>query len=60
MTTWREEFARLSEVERQAMEKWQANGRASNLVYDAKEATNAFLIKYQQHNFPPHDAEIPN
>jgi len=58
MTTWREEFTRLSEIERQSIEQWQENGHASNLVISAKDETNAFLRRYASCNFPPHDTEM--
>jgi hypothetical protein len=59
MATYREEFARLSEIEREAIEEWQVNGQASNRVINAKEAINAFLTRYMRDNCPPHDTEMP-
>jgi len=61
MATWREEFERFSELEQQMIVKWQAtpNTTTSNLVISAKEATSAFLAKYNGHAGPPLDSEIP-
>ena len=59
MATWNEEFARLSEIEGNAVDEWKANPHAANAVINAKEATNALLIRYQQAGCPPHDTEIP-
>lgn len=59
MATWLQEFERLSEIERKAIEEWKANRHAANLVYNAKEATNALLQRFMGANFPPHDASFP-
>lgn len=60
MTTWKEEFARLSEIERTAIENWKANPNACDAVINAKEATNALLRKYKRAGCPAHDAEMPS
>ena len=60
MTTWKEEFARLSEIERTAIESWKANRNACDAVISAKEATNTLLRKYKQAGCPAHDAEMPS
>ena len=60
MPTWREEFQRLSEIEREAIAEWQTNGQASNAVINAKEATSALLRRYQQHGNPAHDTPMPD
>jgi hypothetical protein len=59
MPTWKEEFHRLSEIEREAIAEWLKNGHASNAVVNAKETTNALLIKYQSAGCPAHDEEMP-
>ena len=61
MATWREKFARLSQIEEKAMDEWKGNANAntSNAVINAKEATNAFLIRYQSAGCPPHKTEMP-
>ena len=58
MATWREEFQRLSVIEREEIEKWTAGERNSNALINAKEATNAFLIKYQAAGCPAHNQEM--
>lgn len=60
MPTWRHEFERLSEIEREAIAEWQRNRHASNAVIDAKDAAKAFLIRYQQAGCPPHESEMPD
>jgi len=60
MTTWKEEFARLSEIERTAIESWKANPNACDAVISAKEATNALLRRYERAGCPAHDAEMPS
>jgi hypothetical protein len=60
MTTWKEEFARLSEVEGAAIEHWKANPNACDAVIQAKEATNDLLRKYKRAGCPAHDAKMPS
>ena len=59
MTTWREEFSRLSDIERDEIEKWKAGENNSNILINAGEATRAFLIQYQAAGQPPRDQEMP-
>lgn len=60
VTTWKEEFARLSEIERTAIAKWKANRSACDDVIKAKEATNALLREYKRAGCPAHDAKMPS
>jgi len=60
MTTWKEEFARLSEIECTAIENWKANPSACDAVINAKEAINALLREYKRAGCPAHDAEMPS
>lgn len=59
MTTWREEFSRLSDIERDEIEKWKAGENNSNILINASEATKALLIQYQAAGEPPRDEEMP-
>jgi hypothetical protein len=60
VTTWQEEFLRLSEIERTAIENWKANPNTCDAVINAKEATNALLRKYKRAGCPAHDAQMPS
>jgi len=60
MATWREEFSRLSDVERDEIEKWKAGENNSNILINASEATKAFLIQYQAAGEPIRDQEMPD
>ena len=59
MATWREEFKRLSDIEREAIEKWIAGEINSNAVINAAEATKALLIRYMATGEPDRDEEMP-
>ena len=60
MTTWRQEFERLSAVEREEIGKWK--GGASNIpaLRQAMEAVSEFLRRYEQADLPERDQEMPN
>lgn len=60
MTTWNEEFARLSKIEGAAIERWKANPNDCDAVIEAKEATNELLRKYKRAGCPAHDAKMPS
>ena len=59
METWSEEFKRLSDIEREAIDKWIAGEINSNAVINAAEATKAFLIQYMAAGEPERDQEMP-
>ena len=58
MATWREEFSRLSDIERDEIKKWIAGENNSNILINASEATKAFLVRYQAAGEPPRDQEM--
>jgi len=60
MTTWHEEFTKLSDIERDEIEKWKAGENNSNILINASEATKALLIQYQAAGEPPRDHEMPD
>ena len=58
MATWREEFKRLSDIEREEMGKWIADKNNSNNLINAAEAVKAFLLKYMAASEPGRDQEM--
>jgi len=60
VTTWNEEFARLSKLEGAAIERWRANPGDCDAVIQAKEATNELLRKYKRAGCPARDAKMPS
>ena len=60
MATWRQEFERLSAVEREESGKWK--GGASNIpvLRQARDAVGELLRQYEQADLPDRDQEMPN
>jgi len=46
MSTWQDEFIRLSELHRHEVERWLEGNRNANSVIDAGESEKAFLIQW--------------
>ncbi len=58
MATWLEEFTRLSDIEREEIEKWKTGENNSNMVIDVAEAIRAFLINYLRAGSPSRNQEM--
>lgn len=58
MATWLEEFTRLSDIEREEIEKWKTGENNSNMVIDVAEAIKAFLINYLRAGSPSRNQEM--
>jgi len=60
MTTWQDEFIRLSELHRHEVERWLEGTHNANLVIDAGEAEKAFLLQWLSAGEPSVNGRMPD
>ena len=60
MATWRQEFERLSAIEREEVGKWKGGANNTQVLRQAMEAVSALLRQYEQAGSPDRGQEIPN
>ena len=59
MTTWQDEFIRLSELHRHEVERWLEGKRNANSVIDAGESEKAFLLQWISAGEPVLNQQMP-
>ena len=60
MTTWQDEFIRLSELHRHEVEKWLEGTNNANLVINAGESEKAFLTRWLSAGEPARNQQMPD
>ncbi len=60
MATWLEEFTRLSDLHRAAVEDWKAGANNGNAVIDTADAEKFFLIRWLAAGPPSRTQEMQN
>ncbi len=60
MATWRQEFERLSAVEREEIGKWKGGANNTQVLRQAMDAVGELLRQYEQASSPDRDQEMPN
>ena len=60
MATWRQEFERLSAVERENIGKWKGGANNIPALRQSMEAVSEFLRQYEQAGLPDRDQEMPS
>ena len=60
MATWRQEFERLSAIEREEVGKWKGGANNTQILRQAMEAVSELLRQYEQAGGPDRGQEIPN
>ena len=60
MATWRQEFERLSAVEREKIGRWKGGANNTQVLRQAMDAVGELLRQYEQASFPDRDQEMPN
>ena len=60
MTTWRQEFERLSAIELEEIGKWKGGANNNQVLRLAMEAVSELLRQYEQADSPDRDQEMPN
>jgi hypothetical protein len=60
MATWRQEFERLSAVEREEIGRWKGGANNTQVLRQAMDAVSELLRQYEQASFPDRDQEMPN
>jgi hypothetical protein len=60
MTTWQDEFIRLSELHRHEVERWLEGMRNTDSIINAGEAEKAFLLQWQSAGEPGLNERMPD
>ena len=59
MSTWQDEFIRLSELHRHAVERWLEGARNAKQIIDAGESEKAFLTRWISAGEPALNQQMP-
>jgi len=60
MTTWQDEFIRLSELHRHEVERWLEGTPNANQVINAGESEKAFLLRWLSAGEPGRNQQMPD
>ena len=60
MTTWQDEFIRLTELHRHEVERWLEGNGNTNDVIEAGEAERAFLLQWKSADEPGLNERMPD
>ena len=60
MTTWQDEFIRLSELHRHEVERWLEGAHNAKLIIDAAEAEKVFLLQWLSAGEPGVNERMPD
>ena len=60
MTTWQDEFIRLSELHRHEVERWLEGARNANQVINAGESEKVLLLRWLSSGEPGRNEQMPD
>jgi len=60
MSTWQDEFVRLSELHRHEVERWLEGANNANDIIDAGDSEKIFLLRWQSAGEPSRNQQMPD